>query len=165
MLPLMGETIANFSDGSLLEFSQGSFDAYCVFLVRADGKRIPPKDTDYFGVMLSIGDLYGRSRVYDHFVEVFNATTTVVDSQVIELIRGQSVGYQDMALLYEKAMAMIYAGMIAENNKRNTRLGKRIKRLGMHVLLREEGSVTYSANFMRGKGWQELDGMCKARGF
>ena len=56
-------------------------------------------------------------------------------------------------------------GMLAEENKAFTRLGKRIKRLGMHKLLIENETVADAANFMRGMGWRQIDAMCKERGF
>jgi len=55
--------------------------------------------------------------------------------------------------------------MIAEERKANTRLGKRIKRLGIHALLMESVSVANAANFMRGMGWREIDRLCRERGF
>lgn len=55
--------------------------------------------------------------------------------------------------------------MVAENLKANTRLGKRIKRLGVHQLLFENRTVLDAANFMRGMGWREIAGMCEERGF
>jgi hypothetical protein len=56
-------------------------------------------------------------------------------------------------------------GMIAEERKAGTRLGKRIKRLGVHKFLIEKKTVTEAANFMRGMGWRQIDAMCKERGF
>ena len=44
-------------------------------------------------------------------------------------------------------------GMITEENKRNTRLGKRIKRLGMHQVLIEEIQPAIAVNFSRVMGW------------
>ena len=45
------------------------------------------------------------------------------------------------------------------------RLGKRIKRLGIHELLVEGKSVSDAANFMRGMGWREIDSICRGYGF
>lgn len=56
-------------------------------------------------------------------------------------------------------------GMIAENRKVNTRLGKRIKRLGVHEILIDNLTVNYAANNTRGIEWEEIDIMCKKRGF
>ena len=60
---------------------------------------------------------------------------------------------------------ILYMGMIAEERKANTRLGKRIKRLGVHMLLLEGREVDDAANCMRGMNWREIDALCKARKF
>jgi hypothetical protein len=56
-------------------------------------------------------------------------------------------------------------GMIAEENKENTILGKRIKRLGMYQTLIEGLPAEMSANFSRGMKWKQLDKECTKRGF
>ena len=55
--------------------------------------------------------------------------------------------------------------MISEEKVTYTKLGKRIKRLGVHLLLLENASVSYAANIMRGKKWYDIDADCKERGF
>jgi hypothetical protein len=161
----MGELIASFSDGSYLEFSRGRFDAYCVFEVTPEGKRVPPRDTDYFDTLIRCGEVLTKQQVYDDFVVVYELTSNLLDVNVIKTISGLAARYSPLQLEFSKAMTMVYAGMIAENNKAYTKLGKRIKRLGLFMLLNESGSVDFSANFMRGKGWQEIDRMCQERGF
>ena len=60
---------------------------------------------------------------------------------------------------------VIYAGMVAEENKAFAMLKKRIKRLGMHQVLVEGFDADYAAHFSRGKKWPELDSLMKQRGF
>lgn len=60
---------------------------------------------------------------------------------------------------------ILYMAMIAEEKKEHTKLGKRIKRLGVHKLLIEGVPVNEAANFMRGMGWREIDKMCSKFGF
>ena len=55
--------------------------------------------------------------------------------------------------------------MIAEERKQYTRLGKRIKRLGIYKLLIEKSNIYEAANFMRGMNWKDIDELCKNRGF
>ena len=55
--------------------------------------------------------------------------------------------------------------MVAEERKAGTRLGKRIKRLGVHQLLMEHKSPYDSANFTRGMDWKEIAGLCEECGF
>ena len=55
--------------------------------------------------------------------------------------------------------------MIAEENKAFTRLGRRIKRLGVYGLLLEDMSVEHAADFTRGMRWKDIAAMCSERGF
>ena len=55
--------------------------------------------------------------------------------------------------------------IIAEEQKANTRLVKRIKRLGVYKLLYENKTVYEAANCMRGMGWREISNLCIERGF
>ena len=55
--------------------------------------------------------------------------------------------------------------MIAEENKKNTKLGKRIKRLGIYELLYGEKNVEYATNFMKGMNWRDIEQLCKEKGF
>lgn len=55
--------------------------------------------------------------------------------------------------------------MIAEENKKHTKLGRRIKRLGIYTLLIEKRDLNYAANFMKGMPWRKIDRLCRERGF
>ena len=46
---------------------------------------------------------------------------------------------------------VIYAGMVAERNKKFTKLKERIKRLGMHQVLLEQMPVQEAANWSKEK--------------
>ena len=163
----MGVLITNFSDGSRLEFQRGKFDDFCVFEIDQNGRQRAPFDVDYFEALVCCQESLEDGKIYEYFVEVYERTSTQLDNKVTELIHEQakSLSESNLELTYAKSMTMVYAGMIAENNKAFTKLGKRIKRLGMHVILCEKGSVTFAAHFMRGKGWREIDEMCRQRGF
>ena len=65
----------------------------------------------------------------------------------------------------EKILSILYMAMIAEEQKKYTRLGKRIKRLGIHKLLFEGASAREAANFMCGMGWRDIARLCEERGF
>jgi len=55
--------------------------------------------------------------------------------------------------------------MIAEENKKYTKLGKRVKRLGVYGILMEGQSAQAAANLTRGMKYQQIEAMCEARGF
>lgn len=61
---------------------------------------------------------------------------------------------------------IIYLGMVAEENKIGyKKLGKRIKRLGIHQVLYDRYSPAAAASFSRGLPWTRIDNECKLRGF
>ncbi len=53
----------------------------------------------------------------------------------------------------------------AKENKLGTKLGKRIKRLGIHQVLYDRYSPAAAASFSRGLPWTRIDNECKLRGF
>jgi len=154
-----------FTDGSHVEFGPGKFDDWCVYHVAGNGSRVPPKDIDYFATLRVCETSTDSATIYRDFVEVYDRTRKEPEVEVFELIRKHAAGYADHSLSYEQAMTFIYLGMIAEENKQFTKLGKRIKRLGLHKLLIERKSVEHSANFMKGMNWRDIDQLCRERDF
>lgn len=162
----MGQHIKTFSDGSFIEYDRGSFDDWCVYYNSPKGIRKPPRDTEYFQILKDLSEKYGVNRIYHDFTKVYTWTGKQLSTRSLELITELSAEYEnDDVLTVDKTYSIIYCGMVAEERKRNTRLGKRIKRLGIHVLLLENESVAYAAHFMRGKGWREIASDCEERGF
>jgi hypothetical protein len=70
-----------------------------------------------------------------------------------------------LPLEQEEVYVTLYMGMVAEEAKTGTRLGKRIKRLGVHQVLLERLEPEMAANFSRGKPWYELAYLCQSKGF
>ena len=161
----MGQLIRRFKDNSFLEYDDGSFDCWCVYLTAPDGSRKPPRDVDYFRQLQVLAEQYGTQKVYADYVAVYNLTGKTVDESVFTHIKQISGSYADDSLEVEKIFSILYMAMIAEEQKEYTRLGKRIKRLGIHKLLLENAAVHEAANFMRGMGWREIARLCEERGF
>lgn len=161
----MGKMIKEFNDGSYLEYDRGSFDDWCVYLTKTDGTRKPPRDIDYFQQLKNLSNTYGSDRVYDDYVKVYELTGKSVDDNVLNQISEISNNYGEDSLEVDIIFSILYMAMIAEENKAFTKLGKRIKRLGIYKLLIENNSVQQSANFMRGMGWREISALCNERGF
>ena len=161
----MGQEIKRFQDRSYLEYDRGKFDEWCVYLTHPDGSRRPPRDVDYFADLKALSEKYGTNRVYQDYVRVYEMTNKQVSEQVLIFISQLAERYGIDALEVDIIFSVLYLAMIAEEQKQYTRLGKRIKRLGIHALLIEKRSVQDSANFMRGMGWREIDALCRARGF
>ncbi len=161
----MGSLIKEFSDGSYLEYDRGSFDDWCVYYTNSKGMRQPPRDVDYFKDLKDYAQKYGVERIYFDYVKVYELTGTEVDDEALDKISQIANEYVSDALEIDVIFSVLYMAMIAEERKANTRLGKRIKRLGIHELLMGNKSIEQSANFMRGMGWRDIDRLCKERGF
>ena len=159
------ERIVTFKDGSSLIFDHGNFDEHCLFVLFPDNSRKPPKDVEYFATSKELSSLVGAKSFYEDFLTIYSKASNIPKVEDIALIRSISAKYFERELVAEKTFAILYCTMIAENNKAYTKLGKRIKRLGLYKLLFENLEVNEAANFMRGMNWKQIDGMCKERGF
>ena len=161
----MGQLIKHFPDGSFLEYDRGGFDDWCVYLTDASGKRKPPRDIDYFAQLRSLAERFGTDKVYNDYVKVYELTGKQVSKADLDCISRLSEEYGASANQVDTIFFILYMAMIAEERKAGTRLGKRIKRLGIHKLLIENIPVREAANFMRGMGWRDIARLCEERGF
>ncbi len=161
----MGRIIKTFPGGCMLEYDRGSFDDWCVYLTGPDGRRSPPRDLAYFTRLKRYAAKHGANRLYADFVRLYHRTGKDVEEAVLAAITRTAAAYGEEALGVDIVFTILYMGMIAEERRENTRLGKRIKRLGMHILLAENASPAAAAHFMRGMGWREIDRLCRERGF
>ncbi len=160
----MGQLIKTFEDGSFLEYDRGNFDDWCVYYTNATGLRRPPHDIDYFSELKDLANEYGVDKIYNDYVQIYNATGKEIDENVLDMIDDIASSYAE-GLSVNVMFTILYMAMIAEERKANTRLGKRIKRLGIHTLLIDGLSIRDAANFMRGMGWREISKLCEERGF
>jgi len=161
----MARLIKKISDGSTVEFDSGKFDDWCVYLQRPNEVRYAPTDIQYFTRLYELGNTYGHKKIYDDFVQYYRNTTRNIDSQVLSQITQLSLSYNAHSVEMDIWFTVIYAGMVAEENKVNAILKKRIKRLGIHQVLIDNESANFAANFSRGKKWRELDSLMRTKGF
>ncbi len=161
----MPQKLNTFSNGGWIEFDSGSFDNWCVYVTKPSGERFAPLDTQYFSRLKKLGNKHGCQKIYDDFVVIYNRTTKEINLEVFQLIFYLSRFYGKDALEMEIWFNVLYAGMIAEENKENAVLKKRIKRLGMHHVLIDKTEPEVAANFSKGIKWQQLDRLMKAKGF
>lgn len=158
--------IKTFSDGSFLEYDRGKFDDWCVYYTDVNGTRKPPKDIDYFATLKDLARQYGENKVYLDYVSVYERTGREVTNSVLEYITSLAQTYdENQRLQIDVLYSILYMAMVAEERKAYTKLGKRIKRIGIHMLLLENRSVAEAANFMRGMGWRDIDTLCRQRKF
>lgn len=156
--------LKTFTDGEYIFFDEGNFDNYCVY-ISYKGKKVPPKDEDYFTAISLLENKY-KKMVYNDFVDIYNRTEKELDLNILNnVIDNLSKKYEDIALRMNKIFSILYLGMIAEENKAYTVLGKKIKRLGMHMLLIENTSPEKAANYSRGKSAKDLMELCSKYGF
>ncbi len=161
----MSQKLNSFSNGGFIEFDSGNFDGWCVFVTAPNGKRFAPTDVEYFTQIKEIGEKSGPKKLYDDFVVIYNRTTKNVDPKVFELILILSRFYENASTEFELCFNILYAGMIAEENKENAILKKRIKRLGIHQVLIDGVLPQQAAVFSKGKKWKELDEIMISKGF
>lgn len=157
--------IANCTDGSLIEYDQGKFDDWCVYLTRPNQTRFAPRDNQYFQYFQTLAAQYGAQQVYDDFVTIYSLTSNAILPNVLNTITQLSTKYGSQSNEVEIWYKVVYAGMVAEENKQYSRLGKRIKRLGMHQVLMQNMAPNIAANFSKGQGWRVLDSIMQQLGF
>lgn len=161
----MSRKINDLSNGGFIEFDSGCFDGWCVFVNKPGTKRFAPTDVQYFRRIKEISEKFGTQKVYDDFVVIYNRTTKNIDTKVFDLILSLSRFYGAHTTEIEQWFNVLYAGMIAEENKENAILKKRIKRLGVHQVLIDGISPEKAAIFSKGKKWKELDEIMVTKGF
>lgn len=160
----MPQKLNQFRNGGFIAFDKGSFDEWCVYVIKPGGERFAPTDVQYFSRLKKLGEKYGAQIIYHDFVTIFNRTTPNPQPDVFELISVLSDFYNGDALEMEILFNVLYAGMIAEENKKNAILKKRVKRLGMHQVLIDGMEPEEAARFSKGIKWQELDRLMKSKG-
>ena len=147
-------------------FDRGKFDDWCVYVVEANGSKKAPFDETYFNDLYNISRKYPPNKVYGDFVAIYDHTTNEIDDNILTQIDEIVNTYhpEDKTII-EQWMTVIYAGMIAEENKENAILKKRIKRLGMYQVFVLNMSVDKAVRFSQKKPWRELEAMMRGFGF
>ena len=144
-------------------FDAGRFDKYAV---RTDFNSwaLWPSDTEMFEKIRTHYNKNSIDLFYSNFMIIYNAVSKDIKIEILDLIHKISLFCPDQ----EEAEALycyLYYAMVAEENKENAVLKKRIKRLGIHQFLKEGFSKDEAANFSKGKSVLELDLECSKRGF
>lgn len=147
-------------------FDSGKFDDWCVYVVESSGAKKAPFDETYFSDLHHISQNYSNNKVYNDFVLIYEQTTKTIDPGVLTLIDEIVATYNnEEKIIVEQWLTVIYAGMIAEENKKFAILKKRVKRLGMHQVLILNMPAREAAKFSYGKKWRDLDAIMRPLGF
>jgi hypothetical protein len=160
----MAQVVNTFADGSCVEFDAGSFDDWCVYFKSSKGRRAAPKDLEYFAELQKLGEKFGAEQIYADFVCLYEKSGQSIDPRVVNLIKALAATYPDENLKIEKLLTILYAGMLAEENKEHKVVGKKLKRLGLHQILIEKLTPEEAANFSKGKKVSELKAEFAKRG-
>lgn len=152
-------------NGDVIFYDRGRFDDWCVYLRQAGKGAFAPRDEWYFSELQRLGVAYSHAAIYEDFVKIYDFTRKSIDDRVVAGIIRLTRKYDHAADEIASIQTVIYAGMVAEERKENTKLGKRVKRLGMHQALVEAMDAKAAANFSRGKRWTEIADECLKRGF
>lgn len=147
-------------------FDKGKFDEWCVYVVEQNGFKKAPLDETYFTELQQIAQKYADDKVYHDFVMIYDGTTGILDKRILDMIDHLTeTYYTEDRIQIEQWFTVLYAGMIAEENKKNAILKKRIKRLGMHQILMLDIPAAVAAKYSVGKKWRDLDAIMKSLGF
>ncbi len=150
--------------GYTIFYDRGAFDEWCVY-IKEPGSTFAPSDEVYFARLKALAGIHKAHQIYDDFVKIYDATHTAISDTAIQLIADISAKYGTDSIEIRKWFTVIYAGMVAEENKANKILGKRIKRLGIYQVLIQGRSVKHAANYSREKKWRYLDEIMRVHGF
>ena len=153
------------SYGTQIYFSKGKFDSWCVYL-KKNGNAQVPHDKSYFKALKELAAKYGEDAIYDKFVQIYEKTSVKCYANVVNYIEdlSQDLEEEDRELFWN-TLTTLYFAMVAEENKKFTKLGKRIKRLGIHQILQEDLNISEAAQYSKGMKWRQIHDECVERGF
>ncbi|MDO5858603.1 hypothetical protein Q2490_15060 [Myroides odoratimimus] len=158
-------TIKNLQNNRSVIFDSGKFDQWCVYVVEENGFKKAPFDVDYFTELQNLNNKYPNNKVYYDFISIYKLTDSTINPVVLNLIDSITNTYnQEDRIIVEQWFAVIYAGMIAEENKQFAILKKRVKHLGVYQTLIQGMNPADAARFSYGKKWRELDAIMKPLG-
>ena len=115
-----------------------------------------PSDKYYFGIVDSMVKIYGQYPVFLDFVRIFVLAGKTIDPKVVNEIRQMATRYSDNENWALNMMLHVYYGMVAEENKENTKIGKQIKMLGLYDIIFNGKSVEDAACCNIGRDWGSI---------
>ena len=153
-----------FPEGISIGFGKGKIDNFCVYLKDETGLRAP-LDTEYFQFVHDLASESGTLAVYNSFKKIYDIAEKEIVPEALVVIDAAAERFSSTTLQTQLYFSILYLCMVAEQNYPNTKLGKRLKRLGIYQLLFEGMTVEEAANWSRGKPWRDIAHECEKRGF
>ena len=163
--------------GQAISFAHGDFDDYCawtrMYLPNGDVLFGMPRDTYYFEIASRLGERYGNRNIYDTVRNMYedvlirpegSTLASPVIPRVLRNIRETADAFGIDSPWVMNMLMHLYYGMVAEENKARSYLGKSIKLLGLYEILIAKRDIYESANFMRNTPRTVLKQQCEERG-
>ena len=148
--------LKTFDNGSCVYYDKGKFDDWCLYY-KDNNVIISPKDHEYFESVLALSKLYGIEKVYFYFIQIYLLTTREENSNIYNFITEWSKKqFSEHFLEADLTYSVLYATMLSEENKTFTKLGKRVKRLGIEQILIDGLDINFAANFSKEKNGANL---------
>lgn len=150
--------------GYKIFFAKGNFDSWCVYVKYLPSKSDlwVPLDREYFLWIRNLANKYGYDEVYNDFKRVYEDVDEDFNPERCLFVCMEiDKNYQEDTSYW---WIIFYMTMVAECKKKNTKLKKRIKNLGVYNILFDKWDIDYVTTYMRNKGWRELDILMKERG-
>jgi len=147
--------IYKFIDGTSIAFDAGNFDNWRVSIYRDDNYEGSPREVDFL-IHLKTLD---ADIAWKYVKETYDKISVDLEPTDIKPSIPPDSRLGTIKMFWALAMTMY-----AEERRVGYILGKRIKLLGIHQLLKENFSPVEVSNWSRGKKWRELNEECKKRG-
>lgn len=154
--------------GQFLLFGKGSFDDWTPYVatVMTDGSVMCsyPSDKHYFEIAAGLANGHGPDKVYDDVRYLYARCGKEFDPALAAELAKISLTYgRDHEWAYNMLMHA-YFGMLSEENKPGTALGRSLKMNGFYSFLRAGRPFDAAADECRGRSWQEIRDECLSRG-
>lgn len=155
------------SFGQTLFFGRGKFDDWAAWtgVMCVDGNIwcALPMDKYYFEIAELLAGAHGVDRVYLDVLHLFEQAGRSVDRALVDQLFRMSLAYgMDQPWAFNMFLHLYY-GMVAEENKQGTLLGRSIKMNGIYSLLKGGRDVATAADECRSKRWTEIRDECVVR--
>lgn len=167
----MSKQSCNFEidDENSICFDKGKFDNFCVYFKTYNKNKIliekkAVKDIVLLNNLILLKKDY-KEKTYKLIEYIYKHTNKKINYKLIKIITNIIKNHFDNSLRASKYFLFVYYAMVAEENKKGSKLGKRIKLLGVYQVLIEGMNPLEASNFSKGLKWITISNHCRKRGF
>lgn len=157
----------NIGMGMTIFFGKGKYDDWCAYIgvMQPNGNMLcsMPSDKVYFEMVSILAGQFGVDAIYDDIKHIFEQTRKELDGSLLDNIYRMSLQYVGAQEMAYATLMMLYYGMVAEENRPGTYLGRSVKMNGIHSLLKGGRSIETAASECRDKSWRDIQSECIRR--